>query len=584
MPQQPIINVHTHIFTDKHIPKYLAKTYVPWPLYWLIPFTLIFKLIKKWKNFIRNFWKPLIHQQTKLINWVRSNRVTKYLGWFISFIFSLNLIIYLLEFANPDPASVLGQILHWILIGPISFLVMYKLAWSVLLPIIIFLLLLYPATIKFLWQLARKIISPLQFLPTSNSLAFLKRYFHIAEFTKYADQSKIFDRLVKMYPPGSLFVVLPMDMQFMDAGPIEENYIEQLRKIEDKKIKSKTYSHQLIPFLFIDPRRIKKDFREKGQEKPFFKWHLNQPSNEFILDDCLFKDYFEGVNDMDGNFKGIKLYPALGYYPFDEQLLPIYYYCSKNDIPILTHCVVGTIFYRGFMDQDWMNHPVFKDGKDKPLATPAKNNFELQINFTHPLNYLVLLEDYYFMELLDQCSDNIQQLFGFDAVQRTVRHSLRNLKINLAHYGGQEEWTKYLEADRSDASVELIERPNYGLEMVKTQADKYSKPASLWSNGDEWFSIISSLMIQYPNVYADISYILHERDIMPTLKYFLDTNPKIASKVLFGTDFFVVRNHKSEKELLVDTIEQLGWKNFDLIAKENPKHYLESHFLKDLVL
>ena len=125
-----------------------------------------------------------------------------------------------------------------------------------------------------------------------------------------------------------------------------------------------------------------------------------------------------------------------------------------------------------------------------------------------------------------------------------------------------------------------MENPDQGLEMIITQStEKHTKPAYLWENDEEWFTIISSLLLQYPKMYADISYVLHEANIMPILKYFLDTNPKLARKILFGTDFFVVRNHKSEKELLSETIEQIGFKNFEIIAKQNPIRYLNSELL-----
>jgi hypothetical protein len=77
------------------------------------------------------------------------------------------------------------------------------------------------------------------------------------------------------------------------------------------------------------------------------------------------------------------------------------------------------------------------------------------------------------------------------------------------------------------------------------------KPEQLWKFTD-WYSIISSMMLQYPNVYADISYILHsDSEVLPLLKQTLQ-NPVLKQKVLYVTDFFVVRNHKSDKNMLAD--------------------------------
>jgi predicted TIM-barrel fold metal-dependent hydrolase len=95
----------------------------------------------------------------------------------------------------------------------------------------------------------------------------------------------------------------------------------------------------------------------------------------------------------------------------------------------------------------------------------------------------------------------------------------------------------------------------------------------IWKNAD-WYTIISSLMMQYPNVYADLSYIIHEQDIIPLLKQTLN-NPALKEKVLFGTDFYVVRNHNSEKDLLARTMANLSTEEFDQIARENPINYLK---------
>jgi predicted TIM-barrel fold metal-dependent hydrolase len=38
------------------------------------------------------------------------------------------------------------------------------------------------------------------------------------------------------------------------------------------------------------------------------------------------------------NFKGVKLYPPLGYAPGNPMLAPIFAYCERQDVPVLTHC------------------------------------------------------------------------------------------------------------------------------------------------------------------------------------------------------------------------------------------------------
>ena len=89
----------------------------------------------------------------------------------------------------------------------------------------------------------------------------------------------------------------------------------------------------------------------------------------------------------------------------------------------------------------------------------------------------------------------------------------------------------------------------------------------------DWYSIICSMMLQHHNVYSDISYILHNAKIYPLLQETL-ANPKLRKKVLFGTDFYVVRNHKAEKNLLVQSRGNLSTADFNQIARVNPLGYL----------
>ena len=44
--------------------------------------------------------------------------------------------------------------------------------------------------------------------------------------------------------------------------------------------------------------------------------------------------------------------------------------------------------------------------------------------------------------------------------------------------------------------------------------------------------------------------------------------------MLYGSDFYVVRNHKSDKAILADMRAGLTESEFDQIARYNPKTYL----------
>ena len=607
--KKPLINVHTHIFTSKNIPRLLAKKMVPWPFYYLAHLSIwvwIFKIYKKVERQLERLDKI----RTNLISFLKSSLVIQYLDSVLSVLISFNLLVYLLRWVRPEEIStssniwdgipaMLWGVFDWIVNSPVKYLLVLDYGFWIVVGMFIVLYVLYPSIFRLIYSFARTLFKPLKSIPNAQSLSFINRYLLILEFAKYKEQSGIFNRLVKLYPPNSKMVVLPMDLEYMQAGNCPQNYLNQIRDLDRIITNKNTNYKSLIPFLFVDPRRIRDTKKNKPrdgkngkdipwEEKPFFDWELKKgirdgsTYNYVCLKDCVFRDCFEGKEGngiLKGNFKGIKLYPALGYFPFDEDLLPVWAYCVQHDIPITTHCIMGTIFYRGKMEKKFQEHPVFKDNKWQPFSMKKRSSYDLQENFTHPLNYLCLLEPVFLVELLKVYNNpELNALFGLE--NDTISQDLQKLKLNLAHYGGSEEWMRYLEMDREDLAAELEEMPDHGIDLVRKQKTKegenpYSKPQWIWSkNRADWFAIISSMMLQYKNVYADISYILHTEKIKPMLRHFLRTNEKLRERILFGTDFFVVRNHKSERQLLIELEAVIGKDLFDVIARENPDDFL----------
>ena len=310
----------------------------------------------------------------------------------------------------------------------------------------------------------------------------------------------------------------------------------------------------------------------------------------------------------DRKFSGFKIYPALGYYPFDEHLLPLWRYASENNIPIMSHCVMGVIYYRGKKKKAWNFHPVFKQYYDNrnhhdpiPMLLPQQKNVDFQFNFTHPMNYLCLYEERFLKDVLAKASKDIQDLFGYQKDKTSLSHNLSNLKICMAHYGGEDQWTKYLETDRDVYARSIITNPDVGIDFMRNSDDEFSwdKINSLWHDTD-WYSIITSLLMRYDNIYADLSYIISKPSIYPLLNktlqkgdnydtemqaYNNEPSPnrkashlsgrnRLRSHVLYGTDFYVVRNHNSDKDLFIETQAALDEERFDLIARENTSNYL----------
>ena len=207
--------------------------------------------------------------------------------------------------------------------------------------------------------------------PASNDI-----FERTARFLKIAEQPsqrEVFTQLELQYPENTVFVVLPMDMGFMNLGeletPIECQHEELLTLAQSS-------GGQIIPFYAADPRH---------------------------------EDIVERVNGSlaRDKFRGIKIYPNLGYKPDHPKLMEIYKLCIKGGFPVLTHCSPGGIWRYGV-------------SKEERRANSG------------PLNYKRILDT----------------------------KGYRNLKLCLAHFGGAEEWVKHLKGrarrDEEEAWVRTI--------------------------------------------------------------------------------------------------------------------------------
>lgn len=302
----------------------------------------------------------------------------------------------------------------------------------------------------------------------------VKKYHGFLNAGDLKSQLETFKYLQGFYPEGTQFCVLPMDMEFMQAGSVKQPYLNQLDELASIK-QNPAYKELIHPFVFVHPER-------KG-----------------MLD--IVRKYVE-----EKGFSGLKLYPPLGYYPFDDRLNEIYAYAEKYQLPITTHCARGGVFFKGEIKGNMLIHP--KTGK---RLKEQKNKFFTDA-FTDPANYEYVLQQF------------------------------PQLKINLAHFGGYDEWQKYLSP-------------------------------SFENTGATWFEKICSLIRNYPNVYADISYTLFSDDLFSLLKLSLEDH-SLKNKILYGSDFYMVEQQISERQFLTNVRGFIGEDHFRLIAQQNPLSFL----------
>jgi hypothetical protein len=372
-----------------------------------------------------------------------------------------------------------------------------------------------------------------------DTKAMVKRYWRMA---KYSADSKsqlgIYRRLQLYYPKGTNFIVLPMDMEYMAAGAPAEKYATQLTKL--LKVADDSEG-TLYPFLFVDPRRL--------------------TSPDIFLDGLTFYDW---IHQNIHKFKGIKIYPALGYFPFDWRLIPIYKLALERNIPVLTHCIQGVVYYRGSKRPEWNVHPF------GGVALKKKSRKDFTRDFTHPLNYLVITDKDYLKHYLNKVKAGMGQMTS-NQQKYWERHKglfeleipeLALLRINLAHWGGEEEWDKYLKGYNP---VEFNSPLNGLINPVKFRR--------VWEKMN-WFSIINKMMQDSRfRYYTDISFTLHDNNYLNMLRVML-SDQTIHERVLFGTDFYMVAQKETEREFSMDVRGQIGEKRWEKIAEANPTEYL----------
>lgn len=612
--KNPIINCHTHIFTGSHVPPFLARTFVPAPLHLLLPLNFFVFLFRWWYKGPATI--PYKAWFKKLSKWYHNFQTgfsqLGFIRTIIEYYIAAHVFCIFYDFIKPifPPektfiSRVVNNFYTWF--ADYSFLSYLSNIWVKIL-IVVLTFIFLPSARNLVIFIFKQLYAVLRKLPGKETKELLKRYLNIGRYAFHKDQGTILGQLKGQYPKGAGMVILPMDMEYMGAWRPPVRYRDQMEKLAELKAK-KTNAKTIYPFVFADPRRmveLKEEKRTRAGDKIYFDCTITP--GKVKLEDCFIKDLIDN-DDKGKNFSGIKIYPALGYYPFDEKLLPLWVYAAEKGIPITTHSVKGPMFFRGKKKMEWNYHPVFEQamGKDdeavdekklkweedeedstteqkkptwyEPLALPQTKNGDFCANFTHPMNFLCLLEEQLLRKVIANAfkknkDTKLTLLFGYTDENTPLKYNLSKLKICLAHYGGADQWLRYFEKDRYAYSNRLTKHPKGIQFLTKVNGEpSKGKIEQLWKYTD-WYSIISSMMLQHDNVYADISYILHnDAEVLPLLKQTL-INPNLKGKVLFGTDFYVVRNHKSDKNMLATMMGGLDEEDFNVIARDNPRKFL----------
>lgn len=302
-------------------------------------------------------------------------------------------------------------------------------------------------------------------------------------------QSEVFTKsLQRYYPSDTRFVVLPMDYSFMGYGKPKfsiDQQLEELARVRDE------FPDQIIPFVHVDPRH--NDSLERVK-----RWITER------------------------QFIGVKIYPAFGYYPTHDELIPIYQFCDRheNGIPVMTHCAGATLRSKKYK---------YKKAKASSFCSPS--------------GYTEILKKY------------------------------PNMRLCLGHFGGDKAWEAYL---KKPLIKDRIRREVSSYSGIQSWSSKISR-TFFYSGTENWLYEIIEMLDSgsYPNLFVDISYVIfHYKDNINVLKVLLES-PRIRRSVLFGTDYYMVEIERfSEKKLSLFLRAQIGEDHYQQIAEINPKRFL----------
>ncbi len=220
----------------------------------------------------------------------------------------------------------------------------------------------------------------LKWLRLTSEAYLVNKFRTFKKISELTSQEKVFEHLTGFYPQNAAFVTLSMDMEYMGAGRVPDSFTTQLDQLAQLKTK---FPDKIYPFVFAHPER---------------------PD---VFD--LVQKYIE-----EHQFAGIKMHPALGYFPHDPRLEKVYEYAEKNELPIMSHCTRGGVFYKGKLTTTRRTDP--RTG----VTYPKQSNGKFTDVYSDPSRYDDLLSDF------------------------------PKLKLCFAHFGGASEWDKFLQESWHD--------------------------------------------------------------------------------------------------------------------------------------
>jgi predicted TIM-barrel fold metal-dependent hydrolase len=209
-------------------------------------------------------------------------------------------------------------------------------------------------------------------------------------------------------------------------------------------------------------------------------------------------EVFKSVSYTSGGiYLGFKMYTAQGYRPWDVRRLPVlekfYAECCQRGLPVLNHCT--------------------------PEGA-ASFDREEYFDFTHP----------------NDTDEDQQQKDAYRGPAGKDTNAESKVAYFNEHFVSPDAWRKVL-----DATV--------GGTPLKTLRLCLAHFGGATTLGQEWAEQIIRMMVEYPNVYADISSSFVTGRFRALFKEVMQNNPnaeRIKDRILFGTDWYMTLYYENQ--------------------------------------
>lgn len=175
-----------------------------------------------------------------------------------------------------------------------------------------------------------------------------------------------------------------------------------------------------------------------------------------------------------GCFYGFKLYCPNGYSPTDPALMALYEYCERHRVPLTAHCSGGG--FASFSPSIRVHGHVYRDGEVVP--------HDGVLEFRH-----YRLTDG--MRVKEKAG-----ILNHPRLWEKVMEAFPRLRLNLAHFGSQDE-------------------------------------------GTEWTELIYGMMEKFPGLHTDLSCITEISKLREMREYLVKAPEQVRRKFLFGSDFYL---------------------------------------------